>query len=99
MAGAVLGQVQVSLSWQARYLVKFKSKYHFSWQAQYLVKFGMILDIFPYEMLVASAKSNLGCAAGCGLTGRSRIMVAACCSDGEKVMKVCFRVSVPCRMS
>ena len=23
--------------------------------------------IFPYKMLVVSAKSNLGCAAGCGL--------------------------------
>ena len=25
---------------------------------------------FSIEMLVASAKSNLSCAAGCGLTGR-----------------------------
>ena len=36
VAGAILGEAQVSLSWQAQYLVKVKC--HFSWQAQYLVK-------------------------------------------------------------
>ena len=40
VAGAVFGEVRVSLSWQAQYLVKFEC--HFSWQAQYSVKFGMI---------------------------------------------------------
>ena len=37
---------------------------------------------FPYKMLVASAKSNLRCAACCGLTGsvldHGRIMVGSC---------------------
>ena len=40
VAGAVFGEVQVSFSWQAQNLVKCKC--HFSWQAQYAVKFGMI---------------------------------------------------------
>ena len=38
--------------------------------------------IFPYKVLAASARSNLGCAAGGGLTGswsdHSRIMLASC---------------------
>ena len=54
---------------------------HFSWQAQYFVKFGMIAGarkvvIFNTKcafciekMLVGSGKSDLGCEAGCRLTG------------------------------
>ena len=65
--------------WQAQYLVKLKCR--ILWQAQYLVMAGAVLGetwkdsrsakrcIFQYKMLVLSAKSNLVCAAGCGLTG------------------------------
>ena len=68
MAGAVyLVKSKCHFSWQAQYVVKFKC--HFSWQAQNFVKFGMIVGAFHYKMLVVSAKSNLGCEAGCGLTG------------------------------
>ena len=63
---------QCHFSWQAQYLVKVKC--HFSWQAQFLVKFGKIAGApnvvsFEFKMLVLSAKSNLCCAAGCGLMG------------------------------
>ena len=48
-------------------MVKFKCQ--FSWQA----KFGMVAGgrnvAFLHRILVTSAKGNLGCAAGCGLTG------------------------------
>ena len=83
MAGAIFGEVQLSLfSWQAQYLVKFNR--HFSWRARYLVKFGMSAkrSIFQYKMRVVSAKSNLSCAAGCGLTGscsdHARIILGPC---------------------
>ena len=61
---------EVDFSWQAQYLVKFNC--HISRQAQCSVKFGMIAGarnvVFPYKMLATSAKSNLVCEAGCGLT-------------------------------
>ena len=68
---------------------------YFSWQAQYLVKFkslfvagavfGEIWNdsqsakccIFQYKMLVAGVKSNLGCEAGCGRT--------VSCSDHSRI--------------
>ena len=68
-----------SFSWQGQNLVKLNC--HFSWQGQYFVKFGMIagarkVAIFNTKcafciekMLAGSAKSDLGCEAGCGLTG------------------------------
>ena len=77
-------------AWQAQYLVKFKC--HFSWQVQHLVKFGMIAGarnvvFFNRKTLVASAKSNLGCEAGCGLTvsfsDHARIMVGSCSDHGR----------------
>ncbi len=39
---------------------------------------------FQYKMLVVSAKSNLGCAAGCGLTGS--------CSDHGRIMLESYMV-------
>ena len=37
VAGAALGEVQVSLSWQVQHLLTFKC--HLSWQVQQLVRF------------------------------------------------------------
>ena len=49
--------------------------------------------IFQYKMLVLSAKSNLCCAAGCGLTetvsDHSRIILGTV-SDRPRIGKVCF---------
>ena len=71
----------IHFSWQAQYLVKFKS--HFSWRVQYLLKLQCHFSwqaeiwndsrsakccIFQYKMLVVGVKSSLGCEAGCGLT-------------------------------
>ena len=76
VAGAVLGEVQVSLSWQA----------------QYSVKFGMIAGarndcIFQYKMLVVDVKSNLGREAGCGRTvscsDHARIILGSCSDHGR----------------
>ena len=71
-------------------------KCHFSWQVQYLLMSGVPLlvpdavfgesrsvkcCIFQKKMLVVSAKSNLGCEVGCGLTvscwDHARIMVGS----------------------
>ena len=82
MAGAVFGEVQVSLfvagaafsEVQASLLVAgavFGAfKCHFSWQAQHSVNDNPSAKccIFQYKMLVVGVKSNLGCEAGCGLT-------------------------------
>ena len=71
MAGAVFGEVQLSLFMAGAILGEI-------WNDSGSAK-GFI---FPYKMLAASAKSNLGCTAGCGLTGswsdHSRIMLASC---------------------
>ena len=66
VAGAVFGEVQVSLFVAG---AAFRGIWNDSRSAK--------CCIFQYKMLVASAKSNLGCEAGCGLTvlwsGHSRI--------------------------
>ena len=66
MAGAVLGEGPVSLFVAGAVLGEF-------WKDKRSAK----CCIFQYKMLILSAKSNLCCAAGCGLTGscseRSRI--------------------------
>ena len=68
VAGAVLGEGPVSLFVAGAILGEF-------WKDSRSAKF----YIFQYKMLVLSAKSNLSCAAGCGLTGsfweRSRILL------------------------
>ena len=58
MAGAVLGEVQVSLFVVGAVLGEI-------WKDRMSSK----CCIFQYKMLVRSAKSNLCCVAGCGLTG------------------------------
>ena len=65
VAGALFCETQLPLLWQVQYSVKFKC--HFSRQAHNLVKFETFF--FFNRMFVVSAKSNLGCEAGCGLTG------------------------------
>ena len=85
MAGAIFGEVQVSL-FVARAVFGEVQKSLFVASTVFgevLVSlfvvgavFGEIWNdsrsakccIFPYKMLVVSAKSNLGCEAGCGLT-------------------------------
>ena len=68
VAGAVLGEGPVSLVVAGAVLGEF-------WKDRRSAK----CCIFQYKMLVLSAKSNLCCAAGCGLTGTvsdpARIMV------------------------
>ena len=70
VVGAVLGEVQVSLCVADAVLGEI-------WKDSLSSK----CCIFQYKMLVLSAKSNLCCVAGCGLTGtvseRSRIMVGS----------------------
>ena len=71
VVGAVLGEVEVSLCMAGAVLGE-------SWKDRLSSK----CCIFQCKMLVLSAKSNLCCVAGCGLTGtvseRSRIMVGSC---------------------
>ena len=69
-------------AWQGQYLVMLNC--HFSWQAQQLVKFGMIAgarNVGFFNRNMVSAKSNLGCEAGCGLTvswsDHSRILLGS----------------------
>ena len=68
VAGAVLGEGPVSLFVAGAVLGEF-------WKDKRSAK----CCIFQYKMLILSAKSNLCCAAGCGLTGTvsdpARIMV------------------------
>ena len=67
VAGAVFGEVELSL-----FVVGaiFRGIWHDSRSAK--------CCIFQYKMLVVRAKSNLGCAAGCGLT--------VSCSDHGRIM-------------
>ena len=67
MAGAVFGEVEVSL---------FVAGAAFGeiWNDSPSAK----CCIFQYKMLVASAKCNLGCEAGCGLT--------VSCSDHARII-------------
>ena len=68
MAGAVFGEVEVSLFVAGAALGEI-------WNDSRSTK----CCIFQYKMLVAGVKSNLGCEAGCGLTvscsDHSRIML------------------------
>ena len=68
--GAVLGEVQVSLCVAGAVLGEI-------WKDSRSAK----CCIFQFKMVVRSAKSNLCCAAGCGLTGswseRSRVMLGS----------------------
>ena len=70
VAGAVFGEVQLSLFVAG---AVFGEIWNDSRSAKCL--------IFQYKMLLVSAKSNLGCEAGCGLTGswsdHARIMVGS----------------------
>ena len=70
VVGAVLGEVEVSLCVAGAVLGEI-------WKDSLSLK----CCIFQYKMLVLSAKSNLCCVAGCGLTGtvsdRARIMVGS----------------------
>ena len=70
MAGAVFGEVDVSLFVEGAVFGEI-------WNDSRSAKCCILL----YKMLVKSAKSNLGCAAGCGLTvsfsERSRIMLGS----------------------
>ena len=72
VAGAVLGEVQVSLFVAGAVLGEAQVSHFVAgtvlgeiWKDSRSAK----CCIFQYKMLVRSAKSNLGCAAGCGLTG------------------------------
>ena len=71
VAGAVLGEGQVSLFVAGAVLGEI-------WKDSQSTK----CCIFQYKMLVRSAKSNLCCVAGCGLTGtvsdHSRIILGSC---------------------
>ena len=58
MASALFGKVEVSLFVASAVLGEI-------WKHSRSAK----CCVFPYEMLAASAKNNLGCAAGCRLTG------------------------------
>ena len=58
VAGAVFGEVQLSLFVAG---AVFGEIWNDSWRAK--------CCIFQYKMWLVSAKSNLGCEAGCGLTG------------------------------
>ena len=70
VAGAVFGEVELSLFVAGAVCGE-------TWNDSQSAK----CYIFRYKMLVASAKSNLGCAAGCGLTGswsdHSQIMLGS----------------------
>ena len=77
VAGAAFGEVHVSL-------------FVFSWQAQHLVKFGMIAGagnvvIFNRNLLLASVRSSLCGAAGCGGPVYGRIMLGSC-SDHARII-------------
>ena len=71
VAGAVLGEGQMSLFVTGAVLGEI-------WKDSRSEK----CCIFQYKMLVLSAKSNVSCAAGCGLTGscsdHSRILLGSC---------------------
>ena len=70
MAGAVFGEVEVSIFVAGAVFGEI-------WNDSRSAK----CCIFPYKMLVKSAKNNLGCAAGCELTvsfsDHGRIMVGS----------------------
>ena len=77
MAGAVFGEVRVSLFVAGAVFGEI-------WNDSRSAK----CCIFQYKMLVVGVKGNLGCEAGCGLTvswsDHSRIMVGSC-SDRPRI--------------
>ena len=88
VAGTVLGEVQVSLFVAGAVLGEIRKD---SRSAK--------CCIFQYKVLVVSAKSNLCCAAGCGLTGscsdHGRIMVGSF-SDHSRIgraLEIAFQLS------
>ena len=90
MTGAVLGEGQVSLFVAGAVLGEI-------WKDSRSAK----RCIFQYKMLVRSAKGNLCCAAGCGLTGswseRSRIILGTV-SDRPRIgndVSAVFRKFLP----
>ena len=90
MTGAVLGEGQVSLFVAGAVLGEI-------WKDSRSAK----CCIFQYKMLVRSAKGNLCCAAGCGLTGswseRSRIILGTV-SDRPRIgndVSAVFRKFLP----
>ena len=76
VAGAVFGEVQVSLFVAG---ATFREMWNDSWSAK--------CCIFQYKMLAASAKSSLGCEAGCGVTvswsDHGRIGLGSCSDHGR----------------
>ena len=72
--GEAAHKLHIQFSWQGQNLVKFNCRL-FSWQAQYLMKFEMVAGAqnacctFENMTRVATSKSKLICAAGCGPTG------------------------------
>ena len=73
MAGAVFGEVRVSLFVAGAVFGEI-------WNDSRSAK----CCIFQYKMLVVGVKGNLGCEAGCGLTFHARIMVGSC-SDRPRI--------------
>ena len=76
MAGAVFGEVRVSLFVAGAVFGEI-------WNDSRSAK----CFIFQYKMLVVGVKGNLGCEAGCGLTvswsDHARIMVGSCSDHGR----------------
>ena len=92
MAGAVFGEVQVSLFVAGAVFREVQVSLFVAGAV-----FGEIWNdsqsakccIFQYKMLVVRVKGNLGCEAGCGLTvswsDHARIMLGSC-SDHARIM-------------
>ena len=98
MAGAVLGEVQVSLFVVGAVLGEVEVSLFVAgavlgeiWKDSLSSK----CCIFQYKMLVLSAKSNLCCVAGCGLTGtvsdHARIMLGTF-SDIGRALEMTFQL-------
>ena len=100
VAGAILGEVQVSLCVVGAVLGEVEVS---------LFVVGAVLGeiwkdsrsakccIFQYKPFVRSAKSNLCCVAGCGLTKRSRNVIGSC-SDRPRIgneVSAVFRKFLP----
>ena len=86
MAGAIFGEVQVSLFVAGAIFGEVEASLFVAgavfreiWNDSRSAK----RCIFQYKMLVVSAKSNLGCEAGCGLTGSMRMLFVAGAVFGE----------------
>ena len=82
MAGAVFGEVRVSLFVAGAVFGEI-------WNDSRSAK----CCIFQYKMLVVGVKSNLGCEAGCGLTvswsDHARIMLGSCSDHARTMLGSC----------